>query len=44
VRAATWEQADGGWRLSRAGWVKHDRDHDGVPNRADNHSNDPLRR
>jgi hypothetical protein len=43
-RATTWEQADGGWRQSRGGWMKHDRDHDGVPNRADNHPDNPMRR
>jgi hypothetical protein len=43
-RATTWEQADGGWRMNRGGWIKHDRDHDGVPDRADGHPNNPMRR
>jgi hypothetical protein len=43
-RATTWEQADGGWRQSRGGWMKHDRDHDGVPNRADKHPDNAMRR
>jgi hypothetical protein len=42
-QARTWERADGGWRQNRGGWVKHDRDHDGVPNRADAHSDNPMR-
>jgi hypothetical protein len=41
--ARTWERADGGWRHNRGGWVKHDRDHDGVPNRADAHPDNPMR-
>jgi hypothetical protein len=43
-RATTWEQTDGGWRQSRGGWMKRDRDHDGVPNRADDHPDNPMRR
>jgi hypothetical protein len=43
-RATTWEQADGGWRQSRGGWMKRDRDHDGVPDRADDHPHNPMRR
>jgi hypothetical protein len=43
-RATTWEQGDGGWRQSRGGWMKHDRDHDGVPNRADQHPDNAMRR
>jgi hypothetical protein len=44
--ATTWEQADGGWRQSRGGWARggRDRDHDGVPNRMDDHPNNPMRR
>ena len=30
------------WTMQRGGWA-HDRDHDGVPDRADNHPNDPRR-
>jgi hypothetical protein len=42
----TWEQGDGGWRQNRGGWVRgeRDRDHDGVPNRVDDHPNNPARR
>jgi YXWGXW repeat-containing protein len=35
-----WEQDGDHWRLSRGGW---DRDHDGVPNAADRHPDDPRR-
>ena len=39
-----WEQANGSWRLNRGGWIKGDRDHDGVPDRVDGHPNNPMRR
>jgi hypothetical protein len=44
--APQWEQVNGGWRLNRGGWVhrERDRDHDGIPNRADNHPNNSMRR
>lgn len=44
-RATTWEQVDGSWRQHRGGWERgnRDRDHDGVPNRADDHPNNPMR-
>ena len=41
--ATTWEQVDGGWRMHRGGWARHDRDGDGVPNRVDDHPNNPNR-
>ena len=34
-RAPRWEQRDGRWALNRGDWVRGDRDHDGIPNRAD---------
>jgi hypothetical protein len=43
---AKWEQDGGTWRLNRGEWVRadRDRDHDGVPNRNDNHPDNPMRR
>jgi hypothetical protein len=46
-----WSQGRDGWQLDRGGW-RHgeravggpDRDHDGVPNRVDDHPNNPNRR
>jgi hypothetical protein len=50
-RAATWERGNNGWHLNRGGWQRgeradgrSDRDRDGVPNRADDHPNNPMRR
>jgi hypothetical protein len=43
-RPATWERDGDNWRLNRGGWVEADRDHDGVPNRNDNHPDNPRRR
>jgi hypothetical protein len=44
-RAPTWEQRDGQWVMRRGGWERgrHDRDGDGVPNRMDDHPNNPNR-
>jgi hypothetical protein len=44
-RAPTWEQRDGQWVMMRGGWDRgrHDRDGDGVPNRLDEHPNNPNR-
>jgi hypothetical protein len=40
----TWVQREGHWELERGGWhPRGDRDHDGVPNAADNHPNNPNR-
>jgi hypothetical protein len=41
-----WEQANGGWRLNRGGSMKggRDCDGDGMPNRADKHPNNSMRR
>lgn len=39
-----WEERDGRWNLRRGDWNRRDRDGDGVPNRQDNHPNDPNRR
>ncbi len=30
-----WVERDGRWHMERRGWARHDRDHDGVPNRVD---------
>jgi hypothetical protein len=38
-----WEQHDGRWQMSRGTWSRGDRDGDGVPNRLDNHPNNPNR-
>ena len=39
-----WEQRGGAWHFNRGGWNRGDRDHDGVPNRFDNHPDNPYRR
>jgi hypothetical protein len=45
-----WVQDEHGYRLNRGGWehgelaVRHDRDHDGVPNRFDSRPDNPNRR
>jgi hypothetical protein len=41
---AAWAPSNGAWRLNRGGWIKGDRDHDGVPDRADQHPANPIRR
>lgn len=38
-----WRQGDHGWELNRGGWRHGDRDGDGVPNRFDDHPNNPNR-
>ena len=38
-----WRQGDHGWELNRGGWRHGDRDGDGVPNRLDDHPNNPNR-
>lgn len=42
-RAPVWEQHDGRWQKSGGDWGHGDNDHDGVPNRADDHPNNPRR-
>jgi hypothetical protein len=44
-RAPAWEQRDGQWVMRRGGWDRgmRDRDGDGVPNRFDQHPNNPNR-
>jgi hypothetical protein len=44
-RAPTWEERDGRWVMTRGGWDRgrRDRDGDGVPNRFDEHPNNPNR-
>jgi hypothetical protein len=42
-RAPAWNQRDGHWVMDRGGWGHGDRDGDGVPNRVDNHPNNPNR-
>jgi hypothetical protein len=39
----TWAERDGKWEMSRGNWARGDRDHDGVPNRMDDHPNNPNR-
>ncbi|MEP7139484.1 MAG: YXWGXW repeat-containing protein [Caldimonas sp.] len=41
--APVWEQDGSRWRLRRGAWGRGDRDHDGIPNRFDNHPNNPRR-
>jgi hypothetical protein len=40
-----WQEHDGRWVLQRGHWAhgNADNDHDGVPNRYDNHPNNPTR-
>jgi hypothetical protein len=38
-----WKQGDNGWTMERGGWRHGDRDGDGVPNRVDDHPNNPHR-
>jgi hypothetical protein len=38
-----WRQGANGWELDRGGWRRGDRDGDGVPNRMDDHPNNPNR-
>ena len=40
----TWVQEGDRWRLTRGGWQRGDRDHDGVPNRYDRQPDNPYRR
>lgn len=43
-RDPTWVQQGDRWRLQRGAWARGgDRDRDGVPNRVDNHPNNPRR-
>jgi hypothetical protein len=43
--APNWVERDGHWVMERGGWNRgrHDRDGDGVPNRLDDHPNNPNR-
>ena len=41
--APAWEQDGDRWHLRRGAWGRGDRDHDGIPNRVDNHPNNPRR-
>jgi len=38
-----WVERDNRWHLERGRWARADRDGDGVPNRLDNHPNNPRR-
>ena len=44
-RASNWEQRDGRWVMTRGAWQRghRDNDGDGVPNRLDDHPNNPNR-
>jgi len=43
-REPAWAQMENGrWRMERGRWERGDRDHDGVPNRLDEHPNNPNR-
>ena len=39
----TWVQDGDRWRLRRGAWGRGDRDRDGIPNRLDNHPDNPRR-
>lgn len=41
--APGWHERDGRWVLNRGSWNRGDRDHDGVPNRADSNPDNPRR-
>ena len=42
--APAWEQHDGRWMMHPGSWARHhDSDGDGVPNRVDDHPNNPNR-
>jgi hypothetical protein len=42
-RPSEWVYRDGMWRLHHGSWARHDRDHDGIPDRHDRHPNNPYR-
>lgn len=42
--APTWAEHDGRWEFRQGRWARGDRDHDGIPNAADRHPNNPNRR
>ena len=41
--APRWEQNGDQWRLHHGAWTRGDRDHDGIPNGADAHPDNPRR-
>jgi hypothetical protein len=41
--APEWRERDGRWEMERGRWARGDRDHDGVPNRADREPDNPNR-
>lgn len=43
-REPSWRENNGRWEFQRGNWSRGDRDRDGVPNRYDDHPNDPNRR
>ncbi|MGO4377594.1 YXWGXW repeat-containing protein [Pseudoduganella sp. RAF53_2] len=43
-REPAWKENNGRWEFTRGNWARGDRDRDGVPNRYDDHPNDPTRR
>ncbi len=42
-RQPTWVQDGDRWRFRQGAWGRGDNDRDGIPNRLDNHPNNPLR-
>jgi len=38
-----WVERDGRWERREARWERHDDDHDGIPNGADRHPENPVR-
>ena len=42
--APTWVEHEGRWERREARWARHDDDHDGIPNGADRHPENPERR
>ena len=42
--APTWVEKNGRWERREARWARHDDDRDGVPNGADTHPENPVKR
>jgi hypothetical protein len=41
--APSWSQRDGRWEMDQGQWRRHDRDHDGIPDRYDRNNNSARR-